>query len=195
MNLLTPSLLALAWATEARTMERTPDLIHRDGVGEILLGKPIPGTLLPADARDRYLAGFHADAQPHEGFRLDAPAVTVFLAEGPFGRQARRQVPDPTAPALARRAVRAARQGAPVVMMSIESSGPRTAEGLGVGSDLTALTTARPGLGLSPVPPTFGADECVAVDPSQPDVHFHFRTCEAARAGEGVLRILIFREE
>ncbi len=176
-------------------MEHPPDLIHRGGVGGITLGGPLPESVIPPDAEDRYVAGYHADFQPHEGFRLDAPAATVFLDRGPFLRLAAKRTPEPSSPGLARRAVKAARRGAAVRMVSIESSRPRTAAGLGVGSDLASLAAAYPDLQLSPVPPTFGDDECVAVNPSEPEIHHYFRTCMSAEAGESVVRILLFQEE
>ncbi len=176
-------------------MDHVPDGIHRDGVGRVLLGRPLPKDLVPKDAEGSYVAGYHADGQPHEGFRLEAPPVTVFLDRGPFQRASAKGMVDPSkAKALAGKAARAARGGAKVRMVVVDSADLKTRAGVGVGSDLEALRAAYPDLRVGPVPPTFGEDECVATTSVLPAVHFHFRTCKAAEDGEGVVRVLVFRE-
>lgn len=176
-------------------MEHVQEGIHEDGVGRVILGHPLPRDLIPEDAVERYLGGYHADAQTHDGFRLDAPPVTIFLDRGPFQRAARSRFLDPSeSKGLASKALRALRGGAKVRMIRIESTDVKTGAGVGVGSDLKALRTAYPDLKVRPVPPTFGGDECVAATPALPAVHFHFKSCQAAEEGEGVVRVLLFRE-
>ncbi len=184
-----------AGLAEGMAMEYAPEGIHRDGVGRVVLGRPLPKDLVPRDPEAAYVAGYHGDAQPHEGFRLEVPPVTVFLDRGPFQRASTKGIVDPSeAKPLAGKAARATRNGAKVRMILVESPDLKTPAGVGVGSDLKALRAAYPDLRVGPVPPTFGGDECVATTPALPAVHFHFRNCKAAEEGEGVVRVLLFRE-
>ena len=189
------ALTCLLLCVEGVAMEQpgNPDLISADGVGRIRLGRPLPKDLLPVDAPASYVAGYHADAQPHEGFRLQTPPVTVFLDRGPFLRAARSEAVAAPGPAFWARAMRAAKAGAKVRMILIESAVLKTAQGVGVGSDLKALESAYRDLRLSAVPASFGGDECVATSASIPNVFFYFRTCEAARDDGTVVRVAIFR--
>jgi len=189
------ALTCLLLSVDGFAMEHAenPDLISADGVGRIRLGRPVPKDLLPADAQASYVAGYHADAQPHEGFRLETPPVTVFLDRGPFLRAARSEAVAAPRPAFGVQAMRAAKAGAKVRMILIESAVLKTASGVGVGSDLKALESAYGDLRLFAVPPSFGGDECTAQSASIPNVFFYFKTCEAAREGGTVVRVAIFR--
>lgn len=189
------TLVASTLVGEGIAMEHVPEGMHKAGVARVRLGAPLPRDLVPRDPEARYVAGYHADFQPHEGFRLDTPPVTAFLDQGPFQRASAKGVVDPSeAKGLAGKAARAARGGARVRMILVESADVKTSTGVGVGSNLEALRAAYPDLRVGPVPPTFGGDECVATTPSAPVFHFHFRTCRAAEDGEGVVRVLLFRE-
>lgn len=191
------SAVVLFWVTmvEGLAMEHVPDGIHKDGVGRVTLGQPVPKDLIPKDAAERYIGGYHADFQAHDAFRLDTPPVTVFLDRGPFQRASRKKVVDPSeVQGLASRAVRDLRGAAKVRMIVVENAVVRTAAGVGVGSDLGALRSAYPDLRSWPVPPTFGGDECVAVTAALPSVHFHFKDCKAAEEGALVVRVILFRE-
>lgn len=176
-------------------MEHVPEGIHQDGVGTVLLGRPLPKDLIPKDIESRYVAGLYADAQPFDGFRLEHPQVLVFLDKGPYQKASLKGYAEPEkAQKLAKQAVQALRQGAKVRLIVVESADVKTEKGVGVGSDLRALKDAYPDIKFWAVPPTFGSDECVAITSSMPSVHFMFSDCKAAEAGGKVVRIIIFRE-
>jgi hypothetical protein len=178
--------------SESSAMEHVPDGIHGNGVGRIALGAALPKDLVPKDASKRYVGGYHADGQAHDGFRLDAPPVTVFLDRGPFQQAAQSAPVDASkAKSLAAKAVKVLRAGAKVTLVLAESAKVKTAAGQGVGSDLKALKAAYPDLQVARVPATFGGDECVATSKKIPNVYLHFKTCAAAEKGDGVVRVLV----
>lgn len=66
----------------------------------------------------------------------------------------------------------------------------RTAEGTGVGSTLSELEQAHGSLELFDIPEPF---RCAVTTPTLPDVYFEFTDCDAARAGEVVVRVNLWR--
>ncbi len=159
--------------------------IRSGAVGCIELGKPLPELLLPADLERHYVARLVADAQPFEGFRFDDPPLVAGIAGGPFAAsEGEAPVDSCRAPATA-----AARGGATVSVIRVHGRGPVTAAGAGVGSTLAELRAAYPDLSYGPVPPTLGADECVATSPSLSGAYFMFPSCAQAKSGARVTRI------
>jgi hypothetical protein len=174
-------------------------VIHADGVGDLVLGRPVPAAHLAAAARpeDAFLVLHYADGQEAEAFRLPGLPVVVALAPPPESEA--REAPDEDSPAAlaarARRAVAAARAGRPILFLVIEGPGPQTAKGIGVGSRVPDLEAAYGPVVLNPVPPTLGQDRCVVIPKGLPNLKLHFADCTAARAGAAVTRILIWRDE
>jgi len=118
-----------------------------------------------------------------------APEVWAILSEGPYAEWDRKFGPGPAPPALAKAAVVAVRAGVKVKMIIIESPRVTTRSGLGVGSTLADIS-AKLGAGKTPypVPALFGKDECAVVDGN---VRFSFVTCDDARAGGRVTRVVM----
>lgn len=163
-------------------------LIGIDGVGPLLLGRPLPAELLAQVLEARVILRTVADAQPFAGLRFDDPPLMVALPSDAAARREADEEP-PSAEARRRQVVAAARAGAPVRAILVHGPGPTTRAGIGVGSRLAALRAAYPDLELDPVPPTLGGDECVAESEALPRLRFLFASCEAAEAGAPVLRI------
>jgi hypothetical protein len=192
--LLTLICLSATMADDGGSIDHAKWRIQGDGIGPVVLGRPLPKGLVTRELKERYVAGYHADFQPHEGFRLTDPPVTVMFDRGPFMRRSTKELADPNEKGLPSKMVQAAKQGALVHMIVIETPAVTTGAGVGVGTVLTSLKAAYPDIRLRSVPPTFGHDECVAAPGDLPAVHFHFRTCKAAIDGEGIVRIMLFNE-
>lgn len=168
-------------------------VIRSDGVGAITLGRPLPEVIITQGLETRYIVRYVADAQPFEGFRFDAPPLTVLVDGGPFSQQVEAEgVIEPTAERYRMAAAKVARDGAKARAILVHGPGPVTNAGVGVGSRIQALGSAYPDLALHPVPPTLGGDECVAESAMLPNVRFVFPSCEAAKSGGPVLRIDIW---
>lgn len=183
--------LAVAVAGDGQVMEQA--LITRQGVGEFVLGRPLPNSRRTRDLADRYYVRYYADVQPEEGFRFDDPPVAVVLASGPFQRAAAKEVVEPDAAPYRSAAVKAVRAGARVRGVRVLAEGPKTAAGVGVGSTLEGLRAAYPDLETHATPPTLGRDECAALSASLPRVVFFFETCEAAASGARVVRVDVWK--
>lgn len=186
--------MALGQVGEGKTMDHSKSLlkISQNSVGPVKLGKPLPKEILTVELEERYVAGYFADGQPYEGFRLQEPPITVLLDRGPFMRKAKASMANPTEKGLGAKALMTARKGAKVCMIIVESKDIKTDAGVGMGNDINALKAVYLDLKVNPVPPSFGNDECVANSQTLPNVHFYFRTCKAAKEGETVTRVIIF---
>lgn len=171
------------------------------GVGDVRVGAPLPVRLLSpgTDPISRFVLGFHADGQTHDGFRLPGiPVRALMEGSGPFTRwfddPKRKEDPPPDASThrrLAEEAVREARAGTQVGWIVVDGPGVRTASGIGVGSTFAEVMTAHPAARLLPQPPTFGKDECVATLSPLTRVQVYFSDCRSARAGGRVTRVTI----
>jgi len=176
-------------------------MIHATGVGDLHVGHAIPAAYLRPSAKpgQRYVLGFHADAQNYEGFRFANGSVLVIMKRGLFRawfddpQRKGSGIPDPATRAqFARAAVKAARDGAPIAWMVIDRPGPQTRKKIGVGSTLADLTRAYGSLKLLATPPDFGRDECsVHITPLK-NVRAFFRNCRDARAGGRITRLSIW---
>ncbi|WP_394820845.1 hypothetical protein [Pendulispora albinea] len=167
------------------------------GVASIELDQPLsPGILALPDLERRYVARYYFDAQPAEGFRLAVtqggsavvPEVWAIVADGPYAEWDRKFGPGPAPPALAKAAVVAARAGLKVKMIVIESPRVTTRSGLGVGSSLAEISAKLGARVPFVVPALFGKDECAVTDGN---VRFSFATCDDARAGGRVTRVVM----
>ncbi len=181
-----------------------PNLIHARGVGDVLVGKPIPSHHLRRVAKPelRYHVALVADAQAFEGLRLKRPPILVSTGRGPFHRwlaawwkqyagTAPSAPPRPPKARLARAALKRMRAGARVVSIIITSPVPRTAKGIGVGSTLAALERAYGKSTLRHLPPEFGKDRCL-VDNAHLPARLFFESCAKARAGGPVTIIKLW---
>ncbi|MBK8996734.1 MAG: hypothetical protein IPM35_13445 [Myxococcales bacterium] len=108
-----------------------PARVRGGAVDDIVVGAPIPARHL--DDKARYEARWVADAQPMEGFLIGNPPVWVTLDKGPMDEVEPGPIEE-LLPALAPKALAAARAGALVDAIVIEHPGITTAEGIGVGS-------------------------------------------------------------
>lgn len=176
-------------------------VIRSGAVGDIRVGKRLPAKFVD-DAgkleklKKRYVAGFYADAQVYEGFRLGSPAILVALQKGPFYRwfedPNRKKAPPPNpAPRFVDAAIEEAKAGLKVDYVVVEGAGAVTRKGIGVGSTLTELKKAYGSITLHSNPVQFGGDRCVAAIPKLKGVRAYFSTCEAARGGDGIVHIVV----
>ncbi|WP_394838536.1 hypothetical protein LVJ94_16670 [Pendulispora rubella] len=172
-------------------------ILAKNGVANIELDQPLPATVLALpDLERRYVARYYFDAQPAEGFRLAAtgggatvaPEVWAIVADGPYAEWDRKFGPGPAPPAISKAAVVAARAGAKVKLIVIESPRVTTRQGLGVGSSLADITAKLGPKSPFPVAALFGKDECAVSDGN---VRFSFATCDEARAGGRVTRVVM----
>ena len=188
---------------------REPDtkklmVVHAGGVGDVLLGKPLPKRLLDPVHRPeiRYVARMYADAQTFEGFELKKPPVTASFNKGPFHHwfewwtrkgsaapKARFTIPRAR---LAVKAVKLARSGRPVDVITITSPEPKTAKGIGVGSKLKEIQKAYGPVRTLANPPGFGNDRCVVRLTGLP-VYVYFKTCSDAKMDGPATRILMWK--
>jgi hypothetical protein len=171
--------------------------LGKNGVANIELDQPLPPAVLSLpDLERRYVARYYFDAQPAEGFRLAvtggsstvAPEVWAIVSDGPYAEWDRKFGPGPAPPAISKAAVVAARAGAKVKLIVIESPRVTTKQGLGVGSSLADITAKLGSKAPFQVPALFGKDECAVTDGN---VRFSFATCDEARAGGRVTRVVM----
>ncbi|MCC6522652.1 MAG: hypothetical protein IT373_08340 [Polyangiaceae bacterium] len=153
-------------------------VIDDGGVGELRLGAPLALADLGPEPAKRFFARTIADAQPVEGFRLDAPPLAVAVrprmgtAAGALGL---------------------ARQGRLLVAaVYVEGPGPETARGAGVGATLGDLARLHGAPKPHDVPPTWGHDECAVAVPDLENVWFYFESCERARGGAPSVRVGVY---
>ena len=186
-------------ALQATTRTQVVWRITPGRVGPLEVGKPLPALLLRRDLAAHYAAAYIADAQAVDTFGFDDPPVTIILASQTFAEFERRgdstaTGPGPATTRLRDKAAEAARRGAIVTRVMIRSAGPATETGLGVGSTLEQLQRAYADLKLQALPPTLGADQCVAVARSFPRVGFVFTNCSKAKQGEPVKRVDLWHD-
>lgn len=195
-----PDTADIEWSADNLDGRKDPQpIITDEGVGDVLIGRPLPARLLSDDSDPvgRYVYGFHSDVQTYEGFALPNMPVRALLAKGSFSRWFdEERLPDeemmPTKSLVERfaiEAVEAARDGAPVSWIIVDGPGVQTASSIGVGSTYAEVMEAHPKVEIEPLPPTFGDDECYAsLEPSE-RMFIFFDDCEKARDGGVVKRI------
>ena len=66
----------------------------------------------------------------------------------------------------------------------------KTAGGVGLGSTLEELRETHGAVELYNIPEPY---HCAVTSSALPDVYFHFADCDAAKAGEGIVHILVWR--
>ncbi|MBI4951104.1 MAG: hypothetical protein HY908_03660 [Myxococcales bacterium] len=153
-------------------------VIDDGGVGKLRLGAPLGLAELGPEPEKGFFARTIADAQPGEGFRLEAPSLAVAVrprmgtAAGALGlaRQARLLV----------------------AAVYVEGPGPQTARGAGVGATLSDLARLHGAPKPHDVPPTWGRDECAVAVPDLAHVWFYFESCERARTGAPSVRVGVY---
>lgn len=165
-----------------------PERRIEDGnVGDLVVGKPIPATLL---TNARYEARWVADAQPMDGFYVGEPAILAII-EGPLAGE----TPGPLEPLiekLAPKALEMARAGAVVNGILIEVGGLTTAKGIGVGSTHAELETAYGKIKLVRNPEEFDNHiTCRATVAELAHVAFHLATCKEGTEFGPVKRIIV----
>ncbi len=179
-------------APQASTGAGATAIIEHDGVADVRLGKPIPARHLDErGAIARYDIRWIADAQPFEAWRVDELRV-IALFRGPFTRWAESNVGELEPGRFLDAALRELRDGAHVQAILIESKGPRTARGIGVGSTWRELVDAYPEAKIVKDPELFEPrPTCVVHAPDQPGATFHLASCDGDPGD--VVRVFIYR--
>lgn len=166
-----------------------PARVRGGAVDDIVVGAPIPSRYL--DDKARYEARWVADAQPMEGFLIGDPPVWVVLDKGPMNEVE----PGPLEellPVLAPKALAAARAGALVGAIVIESPGITTAEGIGVGSTYQDLRDVYGEIGILRNPEWLDSKPtCDASAKTLPGIRFLLDGCKPGQPPGPVTRVLV----
>jgi hypothetical protein len=163
--------------------------IHNTGVGEVVIGKP-----LPKGVKGDYFHGFYADGIAYEGFDLGNPKIRVAVTGGPFLKwDASGPNMDQYPPKInfAAKMAKVPHKDLLVKMIVIDSKGPSTKSGIGVGSTLNDMKKTGKLIGVHHVPPSFGGDRCSAKLKGLENVLFYFKDKKSAETGGKIIRISI----
>jgi hypothetical protein len=167
-------------------------LVDDGGVGDVRIGKAIPPIYLGPDSevKNRYEIRWIADAQPFEAFRIGSPPVLAAFI-GPFTRWGKSNFGELVPGRFVDKALREARAGAKVEWIVVETSGPRTNAGIGVGSSFAELESAYAAAELRRLPAEFGPRPTCRVTVTElRHVSFQLRSCSGSERGD-VARIVL----
>jgi hypothetical protein len=191
LNILALSVASSLVAKEGAMQKSHETLlsVSEKGVGDFKVSKRLPASITGKDFLERYFCGYIGDGVPVEGLSLFDGQIRVYMKSGPFQRKALVEAVEPNCALFASRAHEDAKKGVKVSMISVLGAIAKTERGIGVGATLRELKEVYPNTMLLPVPPTMGADECVAISKSLPNVRFFFESCKKAEEGAGIVRI------
>jgi hypothetical protein len=141
-------------------------VISQDGVGPLRVGKALPARFRHSDLLNAgYIATYYSDAQPLEGFKFDDPPVTVYV-EGAFHKWGQTHIDPKGAPADIRaKTVEAALAGRLCIKkIAVESLGPKTDRGIGIGASRDDFRRAYPSLNIEQYPALWDEPTLLAQD-------------------------------
>jgi hypothetical protein len=190
------SLLVSLQCTSNSTIKQIPDkwIIDSTGVGDIKLGYPIPKKIInkSTDMKKKYFFSHIADGVVFEGFKINDPYILVGIQNGPFDRWEKKFGPGKPDIDLNKKAIMAAKKGAIINTIVINSKKYKTKKSIGLGSNFNDLKKAYPDLKKNPVPPTFGGDLCSVTTGELQNVYFYFKNCRNADDNGKIIRIMFF---